>query len=99
LGGRGRRISEFEASLVYRVSSRNGQTAGKMACLPKAVATKPDTEFNPWGPHGAPADCPGLYIHTCSMYTVALVHKQKLIKCNKVKWARILHRETLSWKN
>ena len=25
LGGRGRRISEFEASLVYRVSSRTGR--------------------------------------------------------------------------
>jgi hypothetical protein len=26
LGGRGRRISEFEASLVYRVSSRTART-------------------------------------------------------------------------
>jgi hypothetical protein len=27
LGGRGRQISEFEASLVYRVSSRTARTA------------------------------------------------------------------------
>jgi hypothetical protein len=27
LGGRGRRISEFEASLVYRVSSRTARAA------------------------------------------------------------------------
>jgi hypothetical protein len=27
LGGRGRRISEFEASLVYRVSSRRARAA------------------------------------------------------------------------
>jgi hypothetical protein len=29
LGGRGRRISEFEASLVYRVSSRTARAAQK----------------------------------------------------------------------
>jgi hypothetical protein len=29
LGGRGRRISEFEASLVYRVSSRTARTTQK----------------------------------------------------------------------
>jgi hypothetical protein len=29
LGGRGRQISEFEASLVYRVSSRTARTSQK----------------------------------------------------------------------
>jgi hypothetical protein len=34
LGGRGRRISEFEASLVYRVSSRTSRATEK-PCLEK----------------------------------------------------------------
>jgi hypothetical protein len=34
LGGRGRRISEFEASLVYRVSSRTAKATEK-PCLEK----------------------------------------------------------------
>jgi hypothetical protein len=34
LGGRGRRISEFEVSLVYRVSSRTARAAEK-PCLEK----------------------------------------------------------------
>jgi hypothetical protein len=34
LGGRGRRISEFEASLVYRVSSRTARATQK-PCLEK----------------------------------------------------------------
>jgi hypothetical protein len=33
LGGRGRRISEFEASLVYRVSSRTSRTAQRNPVL------------------------------------------------------------------
>jgi hypothetical protein len=34
LGGRGRQISEFEASLVYKVSSRTGRATEK-PCLEK----------------------------------------------------------------
>jgi hypothetical protein len=39
LGGRGRRISEFEASLVYRVSSRTARASEK-PCLKKQNKTK-----------------------------------------------------------
>jgi hypothetical protein len=35
LGGRGRRISEFEASLVYRVSSRTARAAQRNPVLKK----------------------------------------------------------------
>jgi hypothetical protein len=35
LGGRGRQISEFEASLVYRVSSRTSQGYTEKPCLEK----------------------------------------------------------------
>jgi hypothetical protein len=35
LGGRGRRISEFEASLVYRVSSRTARGYTEKPCLEK----------------------------------------------------------------
>jgi hypothetical protein len=39
LGGRGRRISEFEDSLVYRVSSRTARAAEK-PCLEKKKKKK-----------------------------------------------------------
>jgi hypothetical protein len=39
LGGRGRRISEFEASLVYKVSSRTSQSYTKKRCLEKPKKT------------------------------------------------------------
>jgi hypothetical protein len=35
LGGRGRRISEFEASLGYRVSSRTARVTQRKPCLQK----------------------------------------------------------------
>jgi hypothetical protein len=35
LGGRGKRISEFEASLVYRVSSRTARTTQRNPVLKK----------------------------------------------------------------
>jgi hypothetical protein len=35
LGGRGRQISEFEASLVYRVSSRTARTTQRNPVLKK----------------------------------------------------------------
>jgi phage terminase small subunit len=40
LGGRGRRISEFEASLVYSVSSRTGRTTQRNPVLKKKTKTK-----------------------------------------------------------
>jgi hypothetical protein len=40
LGGRGRRISEFEASLVYRVSSRTARTIQKNPVLKKQKQNK-----------------------------------------------------------
>jgi hypothetical protein len=44
LGGRGRQISEFEASLVYRVSSRDSQGYTEKPCLGEK---KKDWEFKP----------------------------------------------------
>jgi hypothetical protein len=43
LGGRGRWISEFEASLVYRVSSRTGYT--EKPCLEKPKKKKKKKEY------------------------------------------------------
>jgi hypothetical protein len=40
LGGRGRRISEFEASLVYRVSSSQGYTEKPCLKIPKKKKKK-----------------------------------------------------------
>jgi hypothetical protein len=41
LGGRGRRVSEFEASLVYKVSSRTAR-----AILRNPVSRKPKNKTN-----------------------------------------------------
>jgi hypothetical protein len=35
MGGRGRRISKFKASLVYRVSSRTARATTEKRCLEK----------------------------------------------------------------
>jgi hypothetical protein len=35
LGGRGRQISEFEASLIYKVSSRTARAKTEKPCLEK----------------------------------------------------------------
>jgi hypothetical protein len=43
LGGRGRRISEFEARLVYRVSSRTARTAQRNP-VSKKTKTKTKTK-------------------------------------------------------
>ena len=43
LGGRGRQISEFEASLVYRVSSRTARATQRKPCLEKDKSKKPKT--------------------------------------------------------
>jgi hypothetical protein len=40
LGGRGRRISEFEASLVYRVSSRTARAIQRNPVSKKTLKTK-----------------------------------------------------------
>jgi hypothetical protein len=40
LGGRGRRISEFEASLVYRVSSRTARATQRNPVSEKQTTTK-----------------------------------------------------------
>jgi hypothetical protein len=44
LGGRGRRISEFKASLVYRVSSRTARTAQRNPVSKKQNKTKNKTK-------------------------------------------------------
>jgi hypothetical protein len=46
LGGRGRRISEFEASLVYRVSSRTARTTQKNPVSKKKTKTKNKKQKN-----------------------------------------------------
>jgi hypothetical protein len=40
LGGRGRRISEFEASLVYKVSSRTARAIQRNPVLKNKTKTK-----------------------------------------------------------
>jgi hypothetical protein len=40
LGGRGRRISEFEASLVYKVSSRTARAVRETLSWKKKTKTK-----------------------------------------------------------
>jgi hypothetical protein len=44
LGGRGRWISEFEASLVYRVSSRTARATQRNPVLKKQNKTKQKTK-------------------------------------------------------
>jgi hypothetical protein len=46
LGGRGRWISEFEASLVYRVNSRTARTTQRNPVSEKVKKTKPKTNNN-----------------------------------------------------
>jgi hypothetical protein len=57
LGGRGRKISEFEDSLVYGVSSRTAKTAQKNSVLIKKNERKPKTKnqtaADPLGPWSA----------------------------------------------
>jgi hypothetical protein len=43
LGGRGRQISEFEASLVYRVSSRTARAIQRNPVLKKTKQTNKQT--------------------------------------------------------
>jgi hypothetical protein len=43
LGGRGRRISEFEASLIYRVSSRTARTTQRNPVSKKKPKNKNNT--------------------------------------------------------
>jgi hypothetical protein len=47
LGGRGRQISEFEASLVYRVSFQDSQGCTEKPCLKKQNKNKNRQMF--WG--------------------------------------------------
>jgi hypothetical protein len=44
LGGRGRRISEFEATLVYRVSSRTARVTQRNPVLKPPTSTKTKTK-------------------------------------------------------
>ena len=57
LGGRGRKISDFEDSLVYGVSSRTAKTAQKNSVLIKKNERKPKTKnqtaADPLGPWSA----------------------------------------------
>ena len=46
LGGRGRRISEFEASLVYRVSSRTARAIQRNRVSKKTKSKKPKNNNN-----------------------------------------------------
>jgi hypothetical protein len=46
LGGRGRQISEFKASLVYRVSSRTARAIHRNPVLEKNKKTKKQNKTN-----------------------------------------------------
>ena len=59
LGGRGRRVSEFEASLVYRVSFRTARTAQRNPVLkptppPKKRKKEKERERKDTGKGGGP---------------------------------------------
>jgi hypothetical protein len=47
-GGRGRRISEFEASLVYKVSSRTARAIQRNPVLKKQKAKKTNKKAKSW---------------------------------------------------
>jgi hypothetical protein len=49
LGGRGRQISEFEASLVYKVSSRIARAIQRNPVWKKQNKTKQNKQKNGWG--------------------------------------------------
>jgi hypothetical protein len=50
LGGRGRRISEFEASLIYKVSSRTAKATQRNPVSKKQKQNKnKQTKKNNWG--------------------------------------------------
>jgi hypothetical protein len=49
LGGRGRQISEFEASLVYRVSSRTARATQKNPVLKNKQTNKKTKTTKPKG--------------------------------------------------
>jgi hypothetical protein len=53
LGGRGRRISEFEASLVYRVSSRTARAIQRNPVSKKQTNKKPNKNKNKKQKHQA----------------------------------------------
>jgi hypothetical protein len=61
LRGRGRRISEFEASLVYKVSSRIARASEK-PCLEKPTNNQPNKQ-NKQNPEVGSMMCP-LYFST-----------------------------------
>jgi hypothetical protein len=53
-GGRGRRISEFEASLVYKVSSKTARGYTEKPCLEKTKTNKQTKQNNNNNKNGAP---------------------------------------------
>jgi hypothetical protein len=62
LGGKGRRISEFEASLVYRVSSRTVRAATQRNPVSKKTKTKQNKKQNKTKQNKKP---PGKHVDTC----------------------------------
>jgi hypothetical protein len=83
LGGRGRQISEFEASLVYRVSSRTARATQRNPVLKKKRI-------------GTASCCSPLALSVLIMWTSIpysvcyQVSERSLFKERKYSWARIL---------
>jgi hypothetical protein len=75
LGGRGKRISEFEASLVYRVSSRTAR-ATQRNLVSKTKNKKTKNKINKW-------DLMILKIF-CTVKNTIIQTKQQPTKCEKI---------------
>jgi hypothetical protein len=70
LGGRGRRISEFKASLVYKVSSRTARAIQRNPVSPPSHAPPPKTpKF--FGSSGSPRTGVELMYSFCLYYLSA----------------------------
>jgi hypothetical protein len=72
LGGRGRRISEFEASLVYRVSSRTAKATQRNPVLEKQTNKQTNKQKNDTGNPGSGGVLSGRMI---TEFVASLVYK------------------------
>jgi hypothetical protein len=69
LGGRGRRISEFKASLVYRVSFRTARATERNPVSEKQTTNKQTNKQSRFH-----KNCPLAFIHRLDMYIYVYTH-------------------------
>jgi hypothetical protein len=70
LGGRGRRISEFEASLVYKVSSRTARATQRNPVSKKPKKKKKKWKWHHKEPHQWPAATVTIFLLCCFIWLV-----------------------------